>query len=244
MFRESHTRSVAKALSWRVLGTVATTLLVFLFTRQVVLSLTVGAVEFLAKIGLFWLHERLWDKLPFGRQRLETSVVWLTGLPSAGKSTLADAVADALRARGEEVERLDGDAVRRVFPELGYSRADRDTQARRVGFIAARLADHGVWAVVSLISPYRESREAARAMARNFVEIYVSTPLEECERRDPKGLYRQARRGELGAFTGISDPYEAPVSPDLAVDLSTKSVRHATEQVLDLLRRRGRKAAA
>ena len=105
MFRESHTRSVAKALSWRFLGTVATTLLVFLFTRQVVLSLAVGAVEFIVKIGLFWLHERLWDQLPFGRQRLETSVVWLTGLPSAGKSTLADAVADALRARGEVAER-------------------------------------------------------------------------------------------------------------------------------------------
>ena len=244
MFRESHPRSLAKALSWRFLGTVATTLLVFLFTRQVVLSLTVGAVEFIAKIGLFWLHERLWDKLPFGRQRLETSVVWLTGLPSAGKSTLADAVADALRARGEEVERLDGDAIRQVFPELGFSRADRDTQARRVGLLAARLADHGVWAVVSLISPYRESREAARAMARNFVEVYVSTPLEECERRDPKSLYRRARRGELPHFTGISDPYEPPAAPDLVVDMSTESVRHATEEVLDLLRRRGRKATA
>lgn len=244
MFRESHSRSVAKALSWRFLGTVATTLLVFVFTRQVVLSLTVGVVEFVAKIGLFWLHERLWDRLPFGRQRLETSVVWLTGLPSAGKSTLADAVADALRARGEEVERLDGDAIRQVFPELGYSRADRDTQARRVGFIAARLADHGVWAVVSLISPYRESREAARAMARNFVEIHVSTPLEECERRDPKGLYRKARSGELAHFTGVSDPYEVPVTPDLAVNLGTENVRHATEQVLDVLRRRARRATA
>ena len=237
MFRESHSRSVLKAVSWRVMGTVATTGLVFIFTRRLVLSLAVGAVEFVSKIGLFWFHERLWDRFSWGKKRVEPAVIWFTGLPGSGKSTVADWVAERLRGRGWPVERLDGDAVRRIFPETGYTREDRDAHLRRIGFLASKLEAHGVFVVASFVSPYTASREFIRGVCGAFVEVYVSTPLEVCERRDPKGLYARARRGEISNFTGVSDPYEPPTAPEVYNDTSRRSREAAGAAVLRVVTR-------
>ena len=238
MFRESHSRSVAKAVSWRIFGTIVTTALVFVVTRRLVLSLAVGAVEFVAKIGLFWLHERLWDRLAWGKERIAPAVLWFTGLPASGKSTVADWVAGQLTARGLPVERLDGDAIRRIFPETGFTHDERDAHLRRIGYLASKLEAHGVFVVASFVSPYTASRRFIREVCRAFVEVYVSTPLEECERRDPKGLYTRARRGEIANFTGISDPYEAPESPEVTIDTSRLGVAAAGAEVLRALARR------
>ena len=235
MFRETHTRSMLKALSWRIFGTVATTALVFVFTRQLVLSLAVGAVEFLSKIALFWMHERLWDRMAWGKQRVLPAVIWFTGLPGSGKSTVADWVAEQLRRRGLPVERLDGDAVRRIFPETGFTRPERDAHLRRIGFLASKLEEHGVFVVASFVSSYADSRQFVREQCASFVEVYVNTPLEECERRDPKGLYARARRGEIANFTGVSDPYEPPPAPEVTLDTSRLSVEAAGRQVLRAL---------
>jgi adenylylsulfate kinase len=235
MFRESHFRSVLKALSWRLSGTVVTIVLVFVFTRRLAPSLAVGAVEFFSKIGLFWLHERVWDRLPYGKQRIEPAVIWFTGLPGSGKSTVADWVAEALRRRGFPVERLDGDAVRRIFPETGFTREDRDAHLRRIGYLASKLEAHGIFVVASFVSPYGESRGFVRSVCRRFVEVYVSTPLEECERRDPKGMYARARRGEIAHFTGVSDPYEPPAAAELTLDTSRVSLEAAGTEVLRVL---------
>ncbi|HEV8612663.1 MAG TPA: adenylyl-sulfate kinase [Gemmatimonadales bacterium] len=235
MFRESHSRSVAKALSWRIFGTIVTSALVYVFTRRLVVSLAVGAVEFLSKIGLFWLHERLWDRLSWGKKRVAPAVIWLTGLPGSGKSTVADWVADQLRHRGLSVERLDGDGVRRIFPETGFTRMERDAHLRRIGYLASKLEEHGVFVVASFVSPYADSRQFVREQCSSFLEVYVSTPLEECERRDPKGLYARARRGEIANFTGVSDPYEPPPSPEVSFDTSQLSVAAAGAQVLKVL---------
>ena len=240
MYRETHTRSVLKALSWRIFGTLVTAALVFVFTRRVSLSLAIGGLEFVSKIGLFWLHERLWDRLAFGKERVAPAVIWFTGLPASGKSTLADWVAGQLSARGMPVERLDGDAVRRIFPETGFTREERDAHLRRIGYLASKLEAHGVFVVASFVSPYRDSREFVRQLCRSFLEVYVSTPLAECERRDPKGLYRRARAGEIANFTGVSDPYEPPEAPALTIDTSTESVAAAGTRVLLALDRRGR----
>ena len=238
MFRESHSRSVLKALSWRIFGTVVTAALVYLFTKRLVLSLAVGALEFFSKIGLFWLHERMWDRWAWGKQRVVPAVLWFTGLPGSGKSTVADWVAEQLRARGWPVERLDGDAVRKIFPETGFSREERDAHLRRIGYLASKLEAHGVFVVASFVSPYAESRDFVRSVCNSFVEIYVSTPLEECERRDPKGLYARARRGEIANFTGVSDPYEPPPAPEVTIDTSRLSVAAAGAPVLGVLGRR------
>ena len=243
MFRESQARSMLKAVSWRVFGTVVTSALVYLFTRRLVLSLAVGGVEFFSKIVLFWLHERFWDRLPWGKERTPPAVIWFTGLPGAGKSTIADWVSEALRRRGLPVERLDGDAVRRIFPGTGWSRPAREEHLRRVGYLASKLEEHGVFVVASFVSPYAESRGFVRGLCRSFIEVHVSTPLAECERRDPKGLYAKARRGEIADFTGVSDPYEPPVRPEVTVDASRLSIEAAGNAVLAALAHR-RAAAA
>jgi adenylylsulfate kinase len=235
MFRETHARSIMKALSWRIMGTLATTGLVFAFTRRLSISLAVGSLEFLSKIGIFWLHERAWDRLPFGREQIQPVVMWFTGLSGSGKSSVADWVADALRHRGLRVERLDGDTIRDIFPTTGYSRPERDAHIKRVGYLASKLETNGVFVVASFVSPYREARDFVRGLCRHFIEIHVSTPLEVCERRDTKGLYARARRGELAQFTGVDDPYEAPSQPDLVLDMSALSVESAGSRVLALL---------
>ena len=218
MFRETHARSVAKAVSWRLMGTLATALLVLAVTRRIGLSLAIGALEFVSKIGLFWVHERVWDRLRFGKREIVPAVVWLTGLSGAGKSTVADLIYQQLKARGLRVERLDGDTVRDIFPSTGFTRLERDAHVRRVGYLASKLEQNGVFVVASFVSPYEESRQFVRGLCRQFVEVYVATSLEECERRDVKGLYARARRGEIRNFTGIDDPYEEPSRPELRID--------------------------
>jgi adenylylsulfate kinase len=160
-------------------------------------------------------------------------VLWFTGLSGSGKSTIATRVHEELMRRGAEVEYIDGDALRDVFPNTGFTRAEREEHLRRTGYMAGRLAAHGVTVVASFVSPYRESREFIRRLCRDFIEIYVSTPLEECERRDVKGLYARARRGEIRNFTGIDDPYEPPDHPELTLDTRALSVDECVARVLE-----------
>jgi adenylylsulfate kinase len=159
------------------------------------------------------------------------AVLWPTGLSRAGKSTIAAGVEATLRARGIETEYLDGDAIRSVAP-IGFTRADRDAHVRRVGFFANRFATHGITVICALISPYVDSREYVRRLCANFVEIYVSTPLHVCERRDVRGLYARARRGEIANFTGIDDPYEPPRHPEVSIDTTDISCDEAVAAVL------------
>ena len=148
--------------------------------------------------------------------------LWFTGLSGSGKTTIADLVAPELVRRGRMVEKLDGDVVRTHLSRgLGFSKEDRDTNVERIGWVASRLTRHGAAVVVSAISPYAEARQRARALVEEFgpfVEIHVATPVDECERRDVKGLYARARAGEIPEFTGVSDPYEEPASPELRID--------------------------
>ncbi|HEY7480352.1 MAG TPA: adenylyl-sulfate kinase [Gemmatimonadales bacterium] len=162
-------------------------------------------------------------------------VLWFTGLSGSGKSTIAVRVYQELLRRGGEVEYIDGDALREVFPSTGFTRAEREEHLRRTGYMASRLAAHGVMVVASFVSPYRESRDFVRRQCPGFVEIYVSTPLEECERRDVKGLYARARRGEIRNFTGIDDPYEPPEHPELTLDTRALTVEQCVARVLERL---------
>lgn len=163
------------------------------------------------------------------------TVLWFTGLSGSGKSTISERVYAILRERGYEVEHLDGDAIREIFPKTGFSREERTAHIKRVGYLASRLQAHGVFVIGSFISPYQEARDFVREMCEDFTEVYISTPLEECERRDVKGLYEKARRGEITQFTGIDDPYEEPSDPEITIDTTHISVDEAVAQVLEYL---------
>jgi adenylylsulfate kinase len=167
-----------------------------------------------------------------------SSTLWLTGLSGAGKTTLAHAVADALATAGASCRILDGDLVRRgLCADLGFSREDRSENVRRVAECCRQLNDAGTWVIAALISPYRDDRERARRIVRpaRFFEVYLATPLPVCEARDPKGLYRRARAGEIANFTGISDPYEAPLDPALRVDTETRPLADCVAATVALL---------
>ncbi len=167
-------------------------------------------------------------------------VLWFTGLSGAGKSTLAAAVAQALAAQGARWELLDGDQIREhLCKDLGFSRADRDTNVLRVGFVAELLAKHDVIAIAALISPYRSSRAQLKQRIPHFLEVFVDCPLDECIRRDVKGLYARALAGEISQFTGISDPYEAPATPDLTIHTDRDQLENCVQHVLNLLQSRG-----
>ena len=169
--------------------------------------------------------------------------VWLTGLPSAGKSTIAKGVAERLRADGQSVEVLDGDEIRRnLTRDLGFSRADREENVRRIGFVAGLLAAHGVITLVPVIAPYAASRDEVRAghAARglDFIEVYVATPTTICAKRDVKGLYAKQRAGQLRGLTGVDDPYEAPAEPELLIPAHTQPVGESVRTVYSFLRNR------
>ncbi len=169
-------------------------------------------------------------------EELPGCCLWFTGLSGAGKSTIAGVVVDALRERGRRVELLDGDEVREHLSRgLGFSKADRDENIRRIGWVAAVLARNGVMSVTAAISPYRSVRDEVRGWIDHFVEIHVATSLEECEARDVKGLYARARTGEIPEFTGVSDPYEAPVDPELRIDTTGKTPQECAAEVVAYL---------
>jgi adenylyl-sulfate kinase len=163
----------------------------------------------------------------------EGCCVWFTGLSGAGKSTIAEIVIDELRARGRRVELLDGDEVREHLSKgLGFSKEDRDTNIRRIGFVASLLARNGVVAVTAAISPYRAVRDEVRGWIDHFVEVHVATSVEECEARDVKGLYARARAGDIPEFTGVSDPYEPPLDPEIRLETAGRTPQESAAEVV------------
>ena len=164
-------------------------------------------------------------------------VIWLTGLSSAGKTTLGKDLLERLRAQGKNVEMLDGDVIRQqICKYLGFSRADRDENVRRIAFVADLLARNGIIVIVSAISPYRAARDEVRHRTPKFIEVYVNAPLEVCELRDVKGLYKKARAGEIREFTGIDDAYEPPLQPEVECRTDLESVEESIEKILNWIR--------
>jgi len=166
--------------------------------------------------------------------------IWFTGLSGAGKTTITTAVAHFLREEGYSLEILDGDVVRENLTKgLGFSKADRDENIRRIGFVANLLTRHGVIVLVSAISPYREIREEAREKIGDFVEVFVNAPLSVCEERDVKGLYKRARAGEIKSFTGIDDPYEPPLNPEVECRTDLEELSESVNKILSKLQELG-----
>ena len=162
-------------------------------------------------------------------------VLWLTGLSGSGKTTIADKVFDQLSANGQKVEKLDGDVMRGFFPSTGFTKEARDEHIKRVGFMASRLEKHGVVIIASFISPYEETRQFVRDMCDNYIEVFVDASLEECEKRDVKGLYKKARDGQIKNFTGIDAPYEEPLNPEIIVNTKKETVDESVTAILNYI---------
>jgi len=166
--------------------------------------------------------------------------IWLTGLPSSGKTTIGKELVERLTARDRYVDLLDGDEIRKgLSADLGFDRVSREAHAGRVTFVAKVLARNGAIPIVALISPYRTSRARARAEIGRFVEVFVNTPIEVCEQRDVKGLYKKARAGQIREMTGVDDPYEAPEHPEITVDAVRMKPAQSAEYILQELERQG-----
>ena len=175
-----------------------------------------------------------------GENSAKGFTLWFTGLSASGKSTLAERVAKSLREAGRRVEGLDGDEGRtHLCRGLGFTKEGRDTNVRRIGYVAHLLVRNGIVAVAAAISPYRDVRDENRALIGEFVEVFVECRLEECRRRDPKGLYARAVAGQIAQFTGVSDPYEPPLMPEVVVRTAQETVEESTVRILDAIRIRG-----
>jgi len=163
-------------------------------------------------------------------------VIWFTGLSGSGKTTIAHMLEDKLIEAGVPIELLDGDVVRENLSKgLGFSEEDRNTNIRRIAFVAHLLQRNGTFVITAAISPYRAIREEARLMIKDFVEVYADAPLEVCEERDVKGLYKKARAGEIKGFTGIDDPYEPPAGPEVVCKTGEQTVEESCQQIIDKL---------
>ena len=236
---ERKRRSMTKALSWRILATLTTMGIVFAFTNKIELTLLVGGLDVVLKMILYYYHERTWSKVYWGKTRIKPFVLWFTGLSGSGKSTLADAFSKEFKKYNITFEQLDGDVLRDVFPKTGFSKDERNMHIRRAGFLAGLLERNGIPVICSFISPYRESRQFVRNKTKNFVEVHISAPLEVCEERDPKGLYKKVRAGEITQFTGIDDPYEPPENADLTINTAENDVQKCVWKIFQHLEKRG-----
>jgi len=170
----------------------------------------------------------------------EGFVLWFTGLPCSGKTTVADTVAEKLKGKGMKVERLDGDIVRKSLTrDLGFSKEDRDKNIERVTFVAKLLSRNGVAVLPAFVSPYIGARDNARKETTNFIEVYVKCSVEECEKRDIKGMYQKARQGIIKEFTGVNDPYEEPPNPEIIVETDKETVEESAGKVMQYLESNG-----
>jgi len=236
MYKDTNTRSLVKGFSWRVVATTTTIIIVYFFFGRLDLAIAAGALEWVAKIILYWAHERAWFKVKWGRKRIEPFNLWFTGLPLSGKTTIADKVFEELKKLDIPLERLDSKDIRDLIPDVGYTREDRNRHMHRIGHLIKTLQNNSISTVSSFVSPYKESRKAIREMVQNNVVVYLKTDMDTCKNRDYKGVYEKALRGELQNFTGVSDVYEEPQHAEIVIDTRKVSVDEATNEIIKFIK--------
>ncbi|MCB0732178.1 MAG: adenylyl-sulfate kinase [Ignavibacteriae bacterium] len=237
MFKETKARSIVKTISWRILATLTTIVLVYIFIGDTTIAFTVGRIEVLLKMLVNFIHERVWDKLKFGKHEIKPFVVWLTGFARSGKSAIGKELADQLKEKGLKVEHLDGHSVRDLFPQTRFTKEEVNMHIKRVGYLASKLESQGVFVVATFLSPYEESREFVRNNCKNFVEVHISTPIEVCEANDFKGIFAKARNGQIENFPGINSEYEYPRNPNIKIDTTDISHKDAANKIFNHLKK-------
>ncbi|MDH4944087.1 adenylyl-sulfate kinase [Sulfurimonas sp. C5] len=237
MYKDTNKRSIVKGISWRFFATFTTVIIVYIFFGRLDLAIAAGMLESVAKVALYWAHERAWFKIKWGRKKIEPFNLWFTGLPLSGKTTIADAVYKELQKLDIPLERLDSKDIREIIPGVGFSREDRNRHMHRIGHLIKTLQNNSVSTVASFGSPYRESRKAIRKMVQNNIVVYVKANIETCKSRDYKGVYEKALKGELKHFSGINDVYEEPQHAEIVIDTDTTSVEKATQKIVEYIKK-------
>ncbi|MBU0633409.1 adenylyl-sulfate kinase [bacterium] len=238
MHKDTNIRSVVKGISWRVFATTTTIIIVYAFFGRLDLAITAGIIETFAKVGLYWLHERAWVKIRWGRKKIEPFNLWFTGLPLSGKTTIADKVYEELEKLDIPLERIDSKDVRELIPDVGFTREDRNRHMHRVGHLIKTLQNNSISTVASFVSPYKESRRAIREMVKNNCVVYVKANIETCKARDIKGKYAKALQGEYQNFTGVNDIYEEPQNADIIVDTDSLSVEESVKIIVKHIKKK------
>lgn len=237
MYKETNVRSIVKGVSWRVFATTTTVIIVYLFFGRLDLAIAAGILETVAKVALYWAHERAWVKVKWGRKKIEPFNLWFTGLPLSGKTTIADGVYKELLKLDIPLERIDSKDVRELIPDIGFSREERNQHMHRIGHLIKTLQNNSVSTVASFVSPYRESRKAIREMVKNNCVVYVKADIQSCKARDIRGKYQKAIDGEYENFTGVSDIYEEPQYAEIVVDTDKLSVEQSIEIIVKYIKR-------
>jgi adenylylsulfate kinase len=231
MYKETNTRSIVKTISWRILATLTTMSLVYIFIGDMTIAISVGGIEVFLKMLIYFLHERAWDKIKFGKKEIKPAVIWITGLAKSGKKDIAKELVELIRSKGFKVEYLDGHTIRELLPEIGHSRDEVNIHIKRVGVLAKKLEEQGVFVVASFLSPFRESREFVKDLCNNFYEVHVNTPLEICTQRDETGIYQKAKEGIVNNFPGLDVEYEEPLNGAMRFDISKIEAKEAAKQI-------------
>lgn len=237
MYKETNRRSVVKGISWRIVATTTTIIIVYLFFGRLDLAIAAGLIESVLKVGLYWAHERAWFKIRWGKKKIEPFNLWFTGLPLAGKTTIADKVYAELEKLHIPIERIDSKDIRDLIPGIGFTREDRNRHMHRIGFLIQKLQKNSISTVASFVSPYRESRKAIREMVKNNIIVYVKTDIETCKERDYKGVYAKALKGELQNFSGVDDVYEEPQHAEITIDTDKMSADEAAQQIVKYIKK-------
>jgi len=238
MFKETNIRSIAKGVSWRFIATTTTIIIVYFFFGRLDLAIAAGMIETVLKVGLYWGHERLWHKVRWGKQKIVPFNLWFTGLPLSGKTTIADRVYKELETLQIPIERLDSKDVRKLIPNIGFSREERNRHMHRIAYLIKTLQKNSISTVASFVSPYKESRKVIREMVQNSVVVYVKTNIETCKKRDYKGAYVKAEKGEYKNFSGVNDVYEEPQHAEIVIDTDRLSVDESVEIIVEFIRKK------
>ena len=230
-------KNMIKSIVYRIYSFVVTFLIAFVVTGDIKLSITLGLVENVLKIATYYWFDVIWDK--FTNKKYSNSVIWLTGLSGSGKTTIAKSLLDKLKKEGKSAMILDGDEIRDIFKNTGFDKEARIKHNQDVGKMAVYLQSQGIIPIVSLISPYAEARDYVRSISNGFLEVYINTSIEECEKRDVKGLYKKVREGVIKDFTGIheSSPYEIPKKPELILETVKLNVDECVNEILKYIKK-------
>jgi len=238
MYKDSKIRTILKTVTWRITATLTTAVLVYLFTGQIDTAIEVGLLEMVAKLLFYYVHERIWDKLKFGKNEIPPLVLWITGIPKSGKTTLGDMIYKELKKDKLKLQRLDSHEIRPLFPETGFTRDEVNNHIKRVGHLASMLEKNGIITIASFVSPYVESRHFIRQMCGNYIEVYLKTTAENVRKEHNFDLYNQAEKGQVRNVPGMDVAYEISEKTEFVVDLNEKSLEQAKDEIVKLLRKK------